>query len=184
MNDLHVMPMSSPFGVGPTFEVVLHADVLTFHGNTVATAGRYQAQQGKTITELLAEFDALRRKSDDDPDEGDDERELEILRDLADVCRPIEAGTIRLVLDVSTDHLPAHVLDAPLTPYEQVIPSPLGYEVGTGYLLHVPNDPDEGIEEDFPDVILAVQRFARGFGCDYVLFEPGARGVMDLPRWE
>lgn len=33
------------WGTGPTFEVVLHDDVVTSHGNVVAAAGTYNARQ-------------------------------------------------------------------------------------------------------------------------------------------
>lgn len=95
-----------------------------------------------------------------------------------------------LVLDLSTAHLPEAVINS-LTGVDGVI----AYEHGEyGYLLWVPEDPQGHANdyenetnpdaEDFPSEILAVQIYARSFGCDYVLFDRDADIDDALPTWE
>jgi len=35
-----------------------------------------------------------------------------------------------------------------------------------------------------PDVVLTIQRYARGLGCEDVLFDADADQVGDLPTWD
>lgn len=52
MTDTVRLPVSrTPFGVGPTFEIVVPTDVHSFHGNLVTRAGRYEAQQTRNAPE-------------------------------------------------------------------------------------------------------------------------------------
>jgi hypothetical protein len=51
----------------------------------------------------------------------------------------------------------------------------------------VPDDPDESAaatSDRVPDVVLAIQRYARTRGCDYVLFDADGDRVDDLPGWD
>jgi len=55
----------------------------------------------------------------------------------------------------------------------------IAYQLEHGWLMWVPPDPDEraGDHTDLPDEVLAVQRYARHLGCDYVLFDVDADQV-------
>lgn len=46
---LQPLPVDCPFGTGPRFEIVVRADVKSFHGNVAA--GRYEAQQSTDAPE-------------------------------------------------------------------------------------------------------------------------------------
>jgi hypothetical protein len=91
---------------------------------------------------------------------------------------------VRLFLDLSTDHLPRD----PDDPDERVNPNSFdgvtAYRLRYGWLMWVPDDPDESaavMDEEVPPEILTIQRYARRLGCDYVLFDDEARQVDDLP---
>lgn len=112
--------------------------------------------------------------------------------------------TIRTFLDLNTQHLPEHTvreLDA--------IDGVVAYDLdGSGWLLWVPDDPDEhaadyqgdciltaenmATEDDctththepgIPAEVLAVQRHARSLGCDFVLLDRDGPHDPDLPTW-
>lgn len=90
--------------------------------------------------------------------------------------------TIRKLLDLSTSHLPPHLADQLAS-----IAGVIAYRLEYGWLLWVPNDPDDsaqGCDDGPPAEVLAVQRYARGHGCDYVLFDADADTVADLPHWQ
>lgn len=92
--------------------------------------------------------------------------------------------TIRRLLNLSTAHLPPHLgtpggLDT--------LPGVVAHATEFGFLLWVPDDPDESAQsmiDPVPGVVLAIQRYARGLGCDYVLFDADAEQVNDLPTWD
>jgi hypothetical protein len=89
---------------------------------------------------------------------------------------------VRPVLDLSTHHLPRAIGPTGLTGEEGVTAYPLPH----GYLMWVPTDP-EATAADYPTlpgVVLAVMRYARARGCDYVLFDQEGAVVADLPTWE
>ncbi len=104
--------------------------------------------------------------------------------------------TIRKFVDLSTAHLPQHVL-AELTSFNGVIAHPTPH----GAWLWVPDDPQsytddyaadfragEADGDDFGDgsapEILVVQLYARSLGCDYVLFDRDADIDDALPTWD
>jgi hypothetical protein len=81
---------------------------------------------------------------------------------------------VRKFLDLSTAHLPKHLINGPCP--ENVIRYPTDY----GCFVWVPGDPkesSEAMEEPVPPEILAVQVYARSLGCDYILFD--ADGDVD-----
>jgi hypothetical protein len=96
-----------------------------------------------------------------------------------EVCVP----DIRLLLDLSTAHLPEHLGCGGL----DTAPGVVAHRTECGWLLWVPDDPDESataILDTVPGVVLAIQRYARRHGCDYVLFDADADRVDDLPTWD
>jgi hypothetical protein len=97
--------------------------------------------------------------------------------------RPADA-VIRTFLNLSTAHLPPY-LGTPggLDTTAGVI----AYATDNGFLLWVPDDPDESAQattDPVPDAVLAIQRYARQLGCDYVLFDADAEQVAALPTWD
>jgi hypothetical protein len=95
-------------------------------------------------------------------------------------ARPV----IRRLLNLSTAHLPK-ALGTPggLDTVAGVVAHP----TEAGFLLWVPDDPDESDQamvDPVPDVVLAIQRYARAWDCDYVLFDADADRVDDLPVWD
>ena len=95
-----------------------------------------------------------------------------------------ERRIIRRMLNLSTAHLPQHLgtpggLDR--------VAGVVAHTTDVGVLLWVPDDPDESAHamlDPVPDVVLAIQRYARDRGCDYVLFDADADRVDDLPVWD
>jgi len=89
---------------------------------------------------------------------------------------------VRRLLDLSTAHLPEHLGSHGLSTHDGVI----AYELPHGWLMWVPPDPPTHAA-DYPDVppeVLAIQRYARRLGCDFVLFDADAEQVDDLPTWD
>ena len=90
--------------------------------------------------------------------------------------------TIRLMLDLDIGHLPPHVYRQ-LAGFDGVV----AFETDFGWLMWVPADPG-GHAADYaasiPAEVLAVQRYARSRGCDYVRFDTDANRVGDLPTWD
>lgn len=95
-----------------------------------------------------------------------------------------ERRIIRRMLNLSTAHLPQHLgtpggLDA--------VAGIVAHTTDVGVLLCVPDDPDESahaMADPVPAVVLAIQRYARACGCDYVLFDTDADRVDELPVWD
>ncbi len=88
------------------------------------------------------------------------------------------------MLDLSTAHLPKHLGGGALTAIDGVIATPREH----GFLLWVPDDP-EGHARDYEqdhdrDIVVAIQRYARALGCDYVLLDCDAGQVDELPAWK
>jgi hypothetical protein len=91
--------------------------------------------------------------------------------------------TVRLILDLSTHHLPEELGSTGL----DTAPGVIGYATDHGWLMWVPNDPDDSaaaMDEDLPPEVLKVQQYSRERGCDWVLFDAGGHETEDLPRWE
>jgi hypothetical protein len=89
---------------------------------------------------------------------------------------------IRTFLDLSTAHLPEAVCDR-----LSAQPGVVAYCTTQGWLMRVPDNPDEHAlhsDEPIPDVVLSIQRYARAMDCDYVLFDADADQVGDLPAWQ
>ena len=95
-----------------------------------------------------------------------------------------ERRLIRRMLNLSTVHLPQHLgtpggLDR--------VAGVVAHTTDVGVLLWVPDDPDESahaMADPVPDVVLAIQRYARTWKCDYVLFDADADRVDELPVWD
>lgn len=89
---------------------------------------------------------------------------------------------VRRMLDLSTQHLPAGLGFDGLGGAEGVT----AFELPHGWLMWVPDDPHDQPRwrGQVPDVVLAIQLFARRHGCDYVLFDTDGPTVDDLPTWE
>ena len=88
---------------------------------------------------------------------------------------------IRTFHDLSTAHLPEEVCDR-----LSAQPGVDAYSTTYGWLMWIPDDPDEhslSSDEPTPDVVLSIQRYARAMDCDYVLFDANADQVDDLPTW-
>ncbi len=85
------------------------------------------------------------------------------------------------MLDATTGHLPQEICQD-LNGYDGVIATDRTY----GWLLWVPEDPAEHAGEtgDVPAEVVALQVFARGLGCDYVLLDRDADRVDGLPHWD
>lgn len=74
---------------------------------------------------------------------------------------------IRNVLDLAIAHLPADMRDD-LAGWDGVT----AYRYSEGWLMWVPDDVDDSaVFDPPPDVVLAVQRYARSLGCDWVMFD-------------
>lgn len=98
------------------------------------------------------------------------------------------APTIRKILDLSTAHLPQHLGSnlaiLPITSVDGVNCQALEF----GWFMWVPDNPEE-YNADFgfsPDLALItrIQRYARSYDCDYVLFDADASRDEALPTWE
>ncbi|MEJ3741791.1 hypothetical protein WEI85_00615 [Actinomycetes bacterium KLBMP 9797] len=90
--------------------------------------------------------------------------------------------TILSVLDLSTAHLPEEVCDD-----LSGEPGVIAHRVTYGWLMWVPADPDAFAAETIdpmPEEVLAIQRYARRLGCQYVLFDRDAEQVDELPTWQ
>ena len=89
---------------------------------------------------------------------------------------------VRLILDLSTAHLPATDRDD-LNGVDGV----LAYRMQHGWLMWAPDDPDESASVEMdppPEWVLVIQRYAREHGCDYVMFDSDARVDPALPWWD
>ena len=96
-------------------------------------------------------------------------------------------------MDLSTAHLPERFFNSEVEGEAGNIRS---YIWGTpvqplehGALLWIPDDPKASAEagtdgETTAPEVLAIQLFARGLGCDYVLFDADAEETDELPRWD
>ncbi|MFG1872108.1 DUF5983 family protein [Micromonospora arborensis] len=94
----------------------------------------------------------------------------------------IEKPQIRKLLDLSIVHLPEQYSSEPLTG----APGVTAYEMIYGWLMWVPDDPNESSangDEPVPNEILLIQLYARLYDCDYVLFDRGAEINADLPTY-
>jgi hypothetical protein len=91
-------------------------------------------------------------------------------------------ATGRSFPDLSTAHLPEQLGSYGLSGQDGVV----AYQLEYGWLMKVPADPQAhaGDYPDLPPEVLAMQRDARGLGCDYVLFDADADQVGDLPTWD
>ncbi len=90
------------------------------------------------------------------------------------------AYQVRTFLDITTGHLPKRICER-LGSYEAVV----AYETTWGWFMWVPQDPDDPDNTaGVPAEVLAVQRYARRYGCDYVLFDSDAETVEGLPVWD
>ncbi|GAA2522727.1 hypothetical protein [Pilimelia columellifera] len=91
-----------------------------------------------------------------------------------------EGPRIIRMLDASTEHLPT-ALRHPTTGLTAVT-GVIADAREHGFLLWVPCDPDAHAADygDVPPELLALQRYARALGCDYVLLDSDAAPVPGL----
>ena len=92
--------------------------------------------------------------------------------------------TIRRMLNLSTVHLPE---DLGTPGGLDTVAGVVAHATEVGFLLWVPSDPDESAHamlDPVPDVVLAIQRYARAWNCDYVLFDADADPIDALPVWD
>lgn len=92
------------------------------------------------------------------------------------------APRIRRMLDASTGNLTEDMFGA-LTEHPWLSVSRTEH----GALMWVPDDPEDSSRSCDPPVppeVLAIQMFARGLGCDYVLFDADADPLPGLPSWD
>ena len=152
--------------------VTIVADVQVSQGDELAA-----------VESIRCEFDGC------DVDDGDAAWVMSV--ESVSIDRPIDTRIVK-VLDLSTAHLPQPVC-ASLPLWDGVTAYPLSTsDDNYGWLLHVPDDPD-GYTADYtetdeadglPAEVLAIQRFARGLGCDYVLLDRDAERIDALPAWD
>lgn len=91
--------------------------------------------------------------------------------------------TILRVLDLSTRHLPEHLAQTGLNAFDGVIADELAY----GWLLWVPENPDQhaaDYDDPIPPEVLAIQRYARSYRCDWVQLDRVATAVAALPSFD
>lgn len=97
---------------------------------------------------------------------------------------PAGEGNVLRVLDLPTNCLPEHLGgDGQLNGIDGVTAHAMPY----GWLLWVPDDPDEHASEygGIPEEVLQVQRYARALDCSYVLLDRDAkRGDVALKTWD
>jgi hypothetical protein len=95
---------------------------------------------------------------------------------------------IRKMLDISTEHLPDRFWD-PVGSDEEWGNVPLFFDTPNGRMVWVPDSPDdpgnagEG-EEAVPDEIMALWRYARERGCDWIMLDLDADVEPGLPVWD
>jgi hypothetical protein len=89
-------------------------------------------------------------------------------------------ATVRSFLGLSPAHVPEQLGSYGLSGQDGVV----AYHLTYGWPMWVPPDPQaHSIDHpDLPPEVLAIQRYARGLGRDYVLFD--ADEVGDLPTWD
>jgi hypothetical protein len=90
---------------------------------------------------------------------------------------------IHQYLDLATARLPPELAIAGLDTAPGVIAHPTCY----GWWLWVPDDPEDSAratDEPIPGVVLAIQRYARGLDCNYVLFDADGDRDSNLPTWD
>lgn len=95
---------------------------------------------------------------------------------------------IRKMLDISTGHLPRWLRDIESTTNLNTHPGIVCWEWEHGWLMWVPDDPDESAEaydpDDTPAEALVILRYARSLGCDFVLIDRDTWLIDDLPTYD
>ena len=94
---------------------------------------------------------------------------------------------IRLMLDISTAHLPEKYGNEQSDESLDTMSGVIVDSLETGFLMWVPEVPEEyalGFLTPVPPEILTVQEYARELCCDYVRFDRDADIVDDLPTWD
>lgn len=91
---------------------------------------------------------------------------------------------VRCMFEVSTNHLP-YELGSPDSAGLTGADGVTAYELPYGWLLWVPDDPDDPPSDDpVPPVVLEVQRLARRNRCDFVKFDQDAPPHPQLQIFE
>ena len=86
------------------------------------------------------------------------------------------------VLELSTAHVPAEVARALSA---DTIPGTIVFDKGDhGWLVLVDLDLAADHQESYPAELLAVQRYAWGHRCDWIMFDADAEADPELPTWE
>jgi hypothetical protein len=95
---------------------------------------------------------------------------------------------VRRLLDLSIAHLPQEMGDPNGACPLHTVDGVTAYQMRHGWLMWVPDDPDERSREyeadPVPEAVLAVQRAARALDCDWVMFDQDADTIDGLPVWE
>lgn len=89
---------------------------------------------------------------------------------------------VRRLLDMSTQHIPPHILEDGL----HTVSGLVVYSTRYGWLMWVPADPAARAAEQIdppPAALVAIQRYARRYGCDFVLFDADADTDPHLPLY-
>lgn len=89
-------------------------------------------------------------------------------------------AAVRPMLDLATAHLPARLGTDGLETADGVTAYPLPH----GWLLYVPDRPQDHTDDGVPPEVLTVQVYARRHGCDFVLFDCDGPYNPDLPSWD
>lgn len=106
----------------------------------------------------------------------------------------MKTTAIRKFLEVSTAHLPQELVDRDINT-EGEIPGVIAERHEYGLWLWVPPDVDEWLADEWlaenadeppPDSVVALLRYARACGCDYVRVDRDADTLADLPtfKWD
>ncbi len=89
---------------------------------------------------------------------------------------------IRRILDISTAHVTAET--ARMLEDGEAGPTTLQHPRGFGFLVYVPSDPDEPLDENIPDDLKTVMLHAREYNCDWIMFDRDGMVINDLPEFD
>jgi hypothetical protein len=95
---------------------------------------------------------------------------------------PRTGPRVRRLLDLSTQHIPPHILEDGL----HTVSGLVAYSTRYGWLMWIPADPAARAAEQIdppPAALVAIQRYARRYSCDFVLFDADADTDPHLPLY-
>lgn len=92
---------------------------------------------------------------------------------------------VKLVLDISTAHLPQKYGDENSEDSLDKLHGLVVDALETGYEMWIPGSPERRqLGYEIPEEVYQIQMFARYLGCDYVRFDRDSDVVDTLPTWE